>query len=201
MIITVASFKGGVGKTTAAIHLAAFLQTQGETLLIDADPNRSATGWAKRGSLPYEVVDEWRSPQRVRNFSHVVIDTQARPVQRDLELLTDGCDLLILPTTPDVLAMDALVLTLECLHTIGANRYRILLNIIPPKPSRDGETVRSLLQASEMPVFAGGVRRLAAFQKAARAGVPVYEVKDPRAADGWQDYVAVGQEMLEGFGG
>ncbi|WP_448597685.1 ParA family protein [Thermoleptolyngbya sp.] len=201
MIITVASFKGGVGKTTAAIHLAAFLQTQGETLLIDADPNRSATGWAKRGSLPYEVIDEWRSPQRVRNFSHVVIDTQARPVQRDLELLTDGCDLLILPTTPDLLAMDALVLTLECLHTIGANRYRIMLNIIPPKPSRDGETVRSLLQESGMPVFAAGVRRLAAFQKAARAGVPVYEVKDPRAADGWQDYVAVGQEMLEGFGG
>lgn len=201
MIITVASFKGGVGKTTAAIHLAAFLQTQGESLLIDADPNRSATGWAKRGSLPYEVIDEWRSPQRVRNFSHVVIDTQARPVQRDLELLTDGCDLLILPTTPDVLAMDALVLTLECLHTIGANRYRIMLNIIPPKPSRDGETVRSLLQESGMPVFAAGVRRLAAFQKAARAGVPVYEVKDPRAADGWQDYVAVGQEMLEGFGG
>jgi len=201
VIITVASFKGGVGKTTAAIHLAAFLQTQGETLLIDADPNRSATGWAKRGSLPYEVIDEWRSPQRVRNFSHVVIDTQARPVQRDLELLTDGCDLLILPTTPDVLAMDALVLTLECLHTIGANRYRIMLNIIPPKPSRDGETVRSLLQESGMPVFAAGVRRLAAFQKAARAGVPVYEVKDPRAADGWQDYVAVGQEMLESFGG
>lgn len=201
MIITVASFKGGVGKTTAAIHLAAFLQTQGETLLIDADPNRSATGWAKRGSLPYEVVDEWRSPRRVRNFSHVVIDTQARPVQRDLELLTDGCDLLILPTTPDVLAMDALVLTLECLHTIGANRYRIMLNIIPPKPSRDGETVRSLLQESGMPVFAAGVRRLAAFQKAARAGIPVYEVKDPRAADGWQDYVSVGEEMLEGFGG
>ncbi|GAB4476546.1 MAG: ParA family protein [Elainellaceae cyanobacterium] len=201
MIITVASFKGGVGKTTAAIHLAAFLQTQGETLLIDADPNRSATGWAKRGSLPYEVIDEWRSPQRVRNFSHVVIDTQARPVQRDLELLTDGCDLLILPTTPDVLAMDALVLTLECLHTIGANRYRIMLNIIPPKPSRDGETVRSLLRESGMPVFAAGVRRLAAFQKAARAGVLVYEVKDPRAADGWQDYVSVGQEMLEGFGG
>ena len=201
MIITVASFKGGVGKTTAAIHLAAFLQTQGETLLIDADPNRSATGWAKRGSLPYEVIDEWRSPQRVRNFSHVVIDTQARPMQRDLELLTDGCDLLILPTTPDVLAMDALVLTLECLHTIGANRYRIMLNIIPPKPNRDGETVRSLLQKSGMPVFAAGVRQLTAFQKAARAGVPVYEVKDPRAADGWQDYVAVGQEMLEGFGG
>ncbi|MEO0352764.1 MAG: ParA family protein, partial [Cyanobacteria bacterium P01_A01_bin.15] len=42
MIITVASFKGGVGKTTTAIHLAAFFQGKGKTLLIDADPNCSA---------------------------------------------------------------------------------------------------------------------------------------------------------------
>ena len=198
MIITIASFKGGVGKTTSAIHLAAFLQSQGETLLIDADPNRSATGWAQRGDLPFEVIDEWRSPRRMRNFDHVVIDTQARPIQRDLELLTDGCDLLILPTTPDVLALDALVLTLECLQAIGANRYRILLNIIPPKPSREGETVKQMLKAAELPVFETGVRRLAAFQKAARAGGLVYAIKEARAAEGWQDYVQVGQEMLVG---
>ena len=49
MIVTVASFKGGVGKTTTAIHLAAFLQGYAETLLIDADPNRSAQSWASRG--------------------------------------------------------------------------------------------------------------------------------------------------------
>lgn len=200
MIITIASFKGGVGKTTAAVHLAAFLQSQGETLLIDADPNRSATGWAQRGTLPFEVIDQWRSPQRMRNFDHVVIDTQARPIQRDLELLTDGCDLLILPTTPDVLALDALVLTLECLQAIGANRYRILLNIVPPKPSREGENVKAMLKEAEMPVFETGVRRLAAFQKAARAGVLVYAIKAARAAEGWHDYVRVGQEMLVGWG-
>ncbi|HIK54430.1 MAG TPA: ParA family protein [Synechococcales cyanobacterium M55_K2018_004] len=198
MIVTVASFKGGVGKTTTAVHLAAFLQTQGETLLIDADPNRSATGWAGRGELPFEVVDEWRSPQKVRQVDYIVIDTQARPTQHDLELLTDGCDLLILPTTPDVLALDALVLTLEQLHKIGATRYRILLTIIPPKPSREGEIVRQMLSEEEMPLFETGIRRLAAFQKAARAGVPVYAVKDPRAQEGWMDYVRLGQEVLAG---
>ena len=38
MIITIASFKGGVAKTTTAVHLAAYLQDRSPTLLIDGDP-------------------------------------------------------------------------------------------------------------------------------------------------------------------
>ncbi|MBW4655883.1 MAG: ParA family protein [Kaiparowitsia implicata GSE-PSE-MK54-09C] len=197
MIITVASFKGGVGKTTTAVHLAAFLQTQGETLLIDADPNRSATGWAQRGPLPFEVVDEWRSPRRIRKFDYIVIDTRARPAHDDLALLTDSCDLLVLPTTPDVMALDALALTLEYLHQVGASRYRILLTVIPPKPSREGEQARAMLIEAQMPLFETSIRRFAAFQKAARAGVPVYDIKDPRAAEAWQDYEQLGKEVIK----
>ena len=46
-----------VGKTTAAIHLAAFLAKQGETLLLDGDLNRSASAWARKGQLPFTVAD------------------------------------------------------------------------------------------------------------------------------------------------
>jgi chromosome partitioning protein len=134
----------------------------------------------------------------MRHYDHVVIDTQARPVQDELEILADGCDLLILPTTPDVLALEALVLTLDYLNTIGANRYRILLTIIPPKPSRDGEQVRNMLVETGLPVFASGIRRYSAFQKAAQAGLLVHQVKDPRALEGWQDYLRVGQELVQG---
>ena len=196
MIITVASFKGGVGKTTTAIHLAAYLQGQAETLLIDADPNRSAIGWASRGELPFKVVDEWQAGEQLRPYRYVVIDTQARPTADDLKALVNSCDLLVLPTTPDVLALDVLVLTVECLQSIRAEHYRILLTLIPPKPSKAGEEVRAVLKEAKLPLFKTGIRRLAAFQKAALAGTPVYAVKDPRAELGWQDYEAVGQEIL-----
>jgi chromosome partitioning protein len=198
MIITVASFKGGVGKTTTAVHLAAFLQLQKDTLLIDGDPNRSATGWAKRGSLPFKVVDERQAARFARDFENVVIDTQARPSREDLEALAGGCDLLVIPSTPDALSLDALTLTVDTLKSLAAQKYRILLTMIPPKPSRDGDEARSMLVEASLPVFAGSIRRLVAFQKAALNGVPVSQVKDDRASAGWEDYRAIGEELTDG---
>lgn len=197
MIITVASFKGGVGKTTTAIHLAAFFQGQAETLLVDADPNRSALSWAGRGELPFEVMDEWSASENINPNGNVVIDTQARPTPEDLSALAETCDLLVLPTTPDVLALDALVLTVEYLKAISTSHYRILITSIPPRPSKAGQEVRDLLEEAKLPVFKQGIRRFSAFQKAALKGLPVYSVKDPRAEAGWQDYENVGNEILE----
>lgn len=196
MIITVASFKGGVGKTTTAVHLAAILQGHKDTLLIDGDPNRSASGWAKRGALPFRVVDERQAARFSRDYQNVVIDTQARPSQEDLEALAGGCDLLVIPSTPDALSLDALTLTVHALQNLAPSRYRILLTMVPPKPSRDGEEAREMLEESKLPLFASSIRRISAFQKAALQGVPVCNVKDPRAELGWQDYAAVGEEMM-----
>ena len=197
MIITIASFKGGVGKTTSAVHLAAFLQEQSPTLLIDGDPNRSATGWSKRGQLPFKVVDELRATRYVRDYEHVVIDTQARPTRDDLEALADGCDLLVLPSTPDALSMDALLMTVEELRSLGTERFQVLLTMIPPKPSRDGEEAQTTLREAGLPVLPTMIRRFVAFQKAALQGVPVSQIADPRAETAWSNYHSAAQEILQ----
>ncbi|AGF53745.1 ParA family chromosome partitioning protein (plasmid) [Synechocystis sp. PCC 6803] len=197
MIITVASFKGGVGKTTTAVHLSAYLALQGETLLIDGDPNRSATGWGKRGSLPFKVVDERQAAKYAPKYQNIVIDTQARPEDEDLEALADGCDLLVIPSTPDALALDALMLTIETLQKLGNNRFRILLTIIPPYPSKDGDEARQLLTTAGLPLFKRGIKRYSAFQKASLNGVVVSEVSDSKAGIAWSDYKATGKEIVE----
>jgi len=196
MIVTVASFKGGQAKTTSAVHLAAFLQEDKPTLLVDGDPNRSATGWARRKGLPFRVIDERQAARYAREYEHIVIDTQARPTQEDLEALADGCDMLIIPVTPDALSLDALFLIVEALEHLGSNRFRILLTIVPPRPSKDGDEARATLEEAKLPVFRTIIRRFVAFQKAALQGVPVYEVLDPRAQEAWEDYRKVGEELL-----
>ena len=198
MIITVASFKGGVAKTTTAIHLASYLQTKADTLLIDGDPNRSASNWAKRGELPFKVVDERLAAKFAPKYGqgHIVIDTQARPEKEDLEALAEGCDLLVLPTTPDALSLDALMQTVDALKALGANQYRILITRVPPKPRKDAQEAREMLLEAGLPTFTGSIRDAVAFQKAALAGVPVNKVSDSRAKMAWKDYQTVGKEIL-----
>ena len=196
MIITVSGYKGGVGKTTSAVHFAAYLQQHAPTVLIDGDPNRSATMWARYGKLPFKVVDERSAARFVRNYEHVVIDTKARPEAEDLKALVEGCDLLIIPSKPDTLSLDALRLTANTLKAIGATNYRVLLTIVPPKPSRDGEEAYDALTEASYPVFHTLIRRFKAFEDAATLGVPVYAVTGNRnALEGWKDYIEAGKEF------
>lgn len=195
MIIAIASLKGGCSKTTTAIHLAAYLQSKAPTLLIDADKNRSALTWAKPEKLSFKVVSETAAPKYIKDYTHIVIDTQARPSPEDFEELADGCDLLILPTTPRALDLDALAQTVNVLQQMGAT-FKILLTQIPARSTAAKDARKSLGEIG-LPIFKSEIKRLVAFERSPLLGVIVKDYPDSRASDGWSGYVAVGKEILK----
>lgn len=194
MIIALVGHKGGVGKTTSAMHLSAYLSGDAPTLLIDGDWNRSATGWAGRGEMPFRVVTERQAAKFAADYEHKVIDTAGHLPYSELRELAEGSDLLIVCASPDALSLDALLLSADALQKIGTGNFRILLTMCNPI-SRAGEEARAAIEAAGLPVFKGHIRRYAAYQWAALQGKTVDKVSDPHAADAWADYVAIGKEI------
>lgn len=192
-IITVTGYKGGVGKSTTAVHLGTFFAERFRTLLVDADPNRTAVSWSKRGSLPFQVADERQAFKLINEAELVIIDTPARPDSDDLKELAKGCDLLILPTKPDIVSLEPM---LEMVKDLGEANYRTLLTVVPPYPSKEGETLQKELSEGGIPVFKTMVRRTVGFERAAMAGVSVRDI-DNRFKSAWDDYVSLGNEILE----
>ena len=199
-IFTVTGYKGGIGKSTTAIHLATYFAGHGTTVLVDGDPNRTALSWAERGAdaptdkkLPFDVVDERQSMRVVKGAEFIVIDTPARPNSDDLEELAKGCELLILPTTPDIVSLEPM---LQTARVLGDANYRALLTVVPPKPSREGEGMQRELRDGRVPVFNSTIRRTAGFAKAALQGRAIRDIADARAAAAWEDYNALGDEIV-----
>ena len=59
-IITVTGYKGGVGKSTTAVHLGTFFAERFRTLLVAADPNRTAVSWSPPNRILSALNQCWK---------------------------------------------------------------------------------------------------------------------------------------------
>lgn len=137
-IWTFATQKGGAGKTTLATNLAVAAAEAGEkTLIIDLDPQESATRWWQRRDvdaphlvkLKPEELEEGLKLAEGQGFSRVLIDTAGRESLQHHGAVMRSSFCLI-PCQPSVADIEAVYPTVELLKRTGAN-YAFVLTRCP----------------------------------------------------------------------
>lgn len=202
VVITITGRKGGIGKTTTAVHLAAYFQTQGTTLLVDGDPNDSALTWAVNESLPFQTIDSSvvQTHFQQHRYDYVVVDTKAHPEPKDIQVLADNCDLLVLPSRPSFLDLHALLQTVRTLEQFRVN-YKVLLTMVRPPKRTDQHTrritAREFLTREGIPVFETEIQQLVVFEEAPDRGALVKDFLGPIAQKAWLSYQMLGQEIQQ----
>ena len=198
-VISIGNMKGGVGKTTTAVHLAQHLGRKGTTLLLDADEELECAFTWRNGpyaawtfdALLYKDVTE----RDTEHYRFVVVDTKGNEQGHDLVSLAHSSDLLIIPTKPDGLSATGLVRTLTPLVEAGVTNYRVL---IVANVGGRGEELRDALAEQDVPVMTTIVRQSTAVGDAAERRVPLEAYPSNRNAKLVSlDYSSVAREVLQ----
>lgn len=191
MIITFASSKGGVGKSTLCVNLAVELVARGQRVLVlDADPQGTVTTWGEvRGASNIDkptvlaVGDNVRQVvgELSRDWDAVLIDTAGRQSKRLAGALL-ASDLALMPATPagpDIWAMQSSLDTVREVQELRPElRAAIIVN--GEQRTRLSAQARGALDDLGVPVI-GSLARRTAIAEAVTAGQGVTE-REPRSA-------------------
>lgn len=200
-VVSILNQKGGVGKTTLAVHVATALAQQKQSvLLLDADPQGSALDWAaaRHGEPLFPVVGLPKSsihkelPALASNYSMVIIDGPPRvyDVARSAIMASDLVLVPVQPSPYDVWAAKEIIdLLNEAAVYKPALQKAFLINrkIVNTAIGRD---VAVALSDYPIPVLKTAICQRVAFAESATQGLTVYELDPEMLASREIDSVA-----------
>jgi chromosome partitioning protein len=191
--IVVLNPKGGSGKTTLAINIAAYFARRGDsTLLIDRDPQGSATRWLRKRKAPQPVINgiatfehdsrttrawQMRVPEGTQK---IVVDSPAAVEARNLPELTRDSHKVIVPVLPsdiDIHAASRCIADLLLVAKIkrAENRIGVIANRVR-KNTLMFQSLMRFLEKLEIPVIAT-IRDSQNYVRAAELGTGIHEMK------------------------
>jgi chromosome partitioning protein len=171
MIISVVNLKGGVGKTTTSLYLAACAyQREQLPVVLDADNERSALEWAAGGGLPFPVNAAnkdglARQARLLVGEGHTVI-IDGPPNSRDVLWAASAvADRVIVPVAPTGLDINRLRSTLEVLLDIEETKGELDTRILLTRWDQRKLLAREALELlKDFPIVSSKVRALTRYE-------------------------------------
>src|SRR3982751_2243101 len=206
MIIAVANSKGGVGKSTLAVHLAAWLHEQGHSVtLADCDTQHSSSEWAKE-AIPDvksvrladadEILDQL--PALGQQTDYVVADGPGSNTETSRALLLRA-DLALVPCKASMLEVRALaqatnVLTQAQDFRGGQPRAMIVLSMVG-KTYRLTQDMKDAAAALELPLAKTAMTLKQIYADAPGQGAAVWDMGS-RGKDAAAEVEALFRELF-----
>lgn len=178
--VAIISRKGGAGKTTLAIHLAAAAESAGMAAAIfDLDPQASAAVWADRREGKPPTVIPAQAPRlpallaqaRQQEAGLVILDTAPHDDGIAAEAATHA-DAILIPCRPSSLDLDAIGASVRLARSTGRPAY-VVINAAPAQGTETDEAMTALSSAgvTVSPVVIHQRKALASFiQQGSSAG-------------------------------
>jgi chromosome partitioning protein len=204
MIYAVVNTKGGVGKTTTAVHLATMLARTDRTLLIDGDPQASAASWAawrrdaQREPSPTTtclagkaILSEGKTLSE--GFTHTVVDAGGRDSVglRSALLLAQQAIVPVGASNLDAAAMTDLLEVIDMAKDYNSElQVRIFLTRVDSR-TKDAAEMLAFLHEQKLPVLSCRACERVAYRRAIGEGAIVQELgKDPSASQEMETFLA-----------
>ena len=209
-VVAVANQKGGVGKTTVTMQVGAALSRRFRVLVVDVDPQQSTVWWAEnaRGWLPFDFAGN-QSPRmlaRLRElgaeYDFVLVDTpgslEDTPI---LEAVLDAADFVVLPLTPEPLAVDPTMRTITRLIDPRHLRHAVLLNRLDPRIPKQVDRWHEIVDTNiGVPRFDAHLRQYKVHADAPVLGQLVTNAPDTQRTAGLiADVTRVAHELSDQF--
>jgi chromosome partitioning protein len=200
-VLVILNGKGGVGKTTTSVNIAAILSEVGSVLLVDADPQGSASWWAQRSDagLGFAALQE-SDPQQLHTlrqqpYDFIVVDTPPALGSEVLSSVLANADYVLLPTPPAPMDLTVLIETVKTAVRPHKVPHRVLLTRVDPRSLGDALDAQNTLLELGIPACNAFIRAYKAHERASLDGKSIAQWRGKNAKEAAADYRRVTEEI------